>query len=122
MRGITSDSGEPTTEPRVSVFQDGVSISKSRGAYVELFDLERIEVAKGPQSTLYGRGALIGGINLIQNKARLGRLEASAAGEAGSYGYHLGEAVLNAPLGETLALRLAARLRRCDGYVENLTG
>ena len=67
MRGITSDSGDATTEPRVSVFQDGVSISKSRGSYIELFDLQRIEVAKGPQSTLFGRGALIGAVNVIQN-------------------------------------------------------
>jgi iron complex outermembrane receptor protein len=51
MRGITSDSGAATSEARVSVFQDGVSISKSRGSYVELFDLERVEIAKGPQST-----------------------------------------------------------------------
>lgn len=54
MRGITSDSGAATSEARVSVFQDGVSISKSRGSYVELFDLERVEIAKGPQSTCTG--------------------------------------------------------------------
>src|SRR5689334_9835720 len=69
IRGITSDSGGAFEEPRVSVFQDGVSISKSRGSYVELFDLERVEVAKGPQSTLYGRGALIGAVNIVEAKA-----------------------------------------------------
>ncbi|OYX91545.1 MAG: TonB-dependent receptor, partial [Caulobacter sp. 35-67-4] len=56
MRGITSDSGSATDETRVSIYQDGVPISRSRGSYVELFDMERIEVAKGPQSTLFGRG------------------------------------------------------------------
>ena len=69
MRGVTSDSGEAFVEPRVSVFQDGVSISKSRGSYVELFDIQRVEIARGPQSTLYGRGALIGAVNIIQNRA-----------------------------------------------------
>ncbi len=122
IRGISSNSGEATNEPRVSVFQDGVSISKSRGSYVELFDLERVEIAKGPQSTLYGRGALIGGINLIQNKARLGLFEASARAEGGGYGYRMGEAVVNAPVGGTLALRLAARLKQRDGYIDNLLG
>ena len=47
MRGITSDSGSATDETRVSIYQDGVPISRSRGSYVELFDMERVEIAKG---------------------------------------------------------------------------
>jgi len=71
IRGITSDSGEATTEPRIAIFVDGVSASRSRGSYMELFDVERIEVARGPQATLYGRGALIGAVNVIQNHVDL---------------------------------------------------
>src|SRR5690606_34439478 len=122
MRGITSDDGAATVEPRVSVFQDGVSISKSRGSYVELFDMERIEVAKGPQSTLYGRGALIGAINLVQNRARPGQTEANAQIEAGSEGYVSVQGALNLPVGEDAAIRLATRMKTRDGYVENLVG
>lgn len=122
MRGITSDSGEATAEPRVSVFQDGVSISKSRGSYVELFDMERIEIAKGPQSTLYGRGALIGAVNLVQNRARPGRTDAYAQAEVGNEGYRMVEGAVNLPVGETAGLRLATRLKTRDGYVENLLG
>ena len=122
MRGITSDSGAATAEPRVSVFQDGVSISKSRGSYVELFDMERIEVAKGPQSTLYGRGALIGAVNLDQNRARPGRTEAYAQAEFGDEGYRMVEGALNLPVGETAGLRLATRMKTRDGYVDNLLG
>lgn len=122
MRGITSDSGEATTEPRVSVFQDGVSISKSRGSYVELFDMERIEVAKGPQSTLYGRGALIGAVNLVQNRARPGQTDAYAQIEAGDEGYVSVEGAVNLPVGQTAGLRLATRMKTRDGYVENLLG
>jgi iron complex outermembrane receptor protein len=70
IRGITSDSGDSRVEPRVSIFQDGVSISKSRGSVVELFDIERVEVLKGPQGTLFGRGAQIGAMHIIQNKAK----------------------------------------------------
>ena len=122
MRGITSDSGSATAEARVSVFQDGVSISKSRGSYVELFDLERVEVAKGPQSTLYGRGALIGAVNLVQNRARPGMTDAYANIEAGNEGYRMVEGALNLPVGETAGLRLATRLKTRDGSVENLLG
>ncbi|RYG20291.1 MAG: TonB-dependent receptor, partial [Caulobacteraceae bacterium] len=122
MRGITSDSGAATSEARVSVFQDGVSISKSRGSYVELFDLERVEIAKGPQSTLYGRGALIGAVNLVQNRARPGETEAYANIEAGNEGYRMVEGALNLPVGETAGLRLATRLKTRDGSVENLLG
>lgn len=122
MRGITSDAGTAFNEPRVSVFQDGVSISKSRGAFVELFDLERVEIAKGPQSTLYGRSALIGAVNLIQNKADPSGFAASARGEYGNFGYILGEAMINVPLGDTTALRISGRHRSRDGTVENLLG
>ncbi|MDY6923808.1 MAG: TonB-dependent receptor [Pseudomonadota bacterium] len=122
MRGITSDSGAATAEPRVSVYQDGVSISKSRGSYVELFDIERVEIAKGPQSTLYGRGALIGAVNIVQNRARPGQTEAAARASAGSDAYYAAEGMLNLPLGDDAALRLATRLKTRDGYVDNLLG
>ncbi|MBU2207413.1 MAG: TonB-dependent receptor [Alphaproteobacteria bacterium] len=122
MRGITSDSGDATNEPRVSVYQDGVSISKSRGSYVELFDIARIEVAKGPQSTLYGRGALIGAINVIQNKADIAGWDAAARASIGNLDYRMVELMVNAPLGDTAALRFATRMKTRDGYVENLLG
>ncbi len=122
MRGITSDSGEATNEPRVSVFQDGVSISKSRGSYIELFDLERVEIAKGPQSTLYGRGALIGAVNLVQAKADPTGWQAASKAEAGNYGYAMFEGMLNMPVSDTFAIRVSGRLKKRDGFVENLLG
>jgi len=122
MRGITSDSGGAAVEPRVSVFQDGVSISKSRGSYVELFDIERVEVAKGPQSTLYGRGALIGAVNVIQNKADIDGFDAAGRVGVGNSDYRMVELMLNAPVGEGAAIRFATRMKTRDGYVENLLG
>lgn len=80
IRGITTDSGDPRAESRVSIFQDGVSIGRSRGAAVELFDLERVEVIKGPQGTLFGRGAEIGAIAFVQQKARNERSGALTVG------------------------------------------
>ena len=122
IRGITSDDGGSTVEPRVSVFQDGVSVSKSRGSYIELFDNARIEIAKGPQSTLFGRSALIGAVNIVQNKADPGGFAAAARFEAGNFAYRGIEAMVNVPLSSTLAVRFAGRVKKRDGFVENLLG
>ena len=120
MRGITSDSGQSFIEPRVSVFQDGVSISKARGSYVELFDLERVEIAKGPQSTLYGRGALIGAVNIIEAKADPKKTEGYFYGSYGNYHAYRIDGTVNIPLSDTLAIRAAGRVKQRDGYVDDL--
>lgn len=122
MRGITSDSGSAYNEPRVSVFQDGVSISKSRGSYVELFDMDRVEIAKGPQSTLYGRGALIGAVNLVQAKADPNNGYGYVYGQYGNFGAYRVDGTVNMPLGGEVGLRVATRFKERDGTVENLLG
>ncbi len=122
MRGITSDSGSSADEARVSIYQDGVSISRSRGSYVELFDMERVEVAKGPQSTLFGRGALIGAVNLVQNKANPAKTDWALKAEGGTGGYFTGDAMVNFAFGDSSALRIAARTRQVDGYVDDAAG
>ena len=120
IRGLTSDSGEANIEPRIAVFQDGVSISRSRGSIVELFDLERVEVAKGPQPTLFGRGALIGGVNIIQAKPAF-EFGGGAKIGAGNEGELFAEGYVTGPVVEDLiAVRLAGRFRERDGYVESL--
>lgn len=121
VRGITSDDGDSRVEPRVSVFQDGVSISKSRGAVVELFDMERVEVLKGPQGTLFGRGASIGAVHLIQNKARNDFSSQLRLG-AGDFGQRLITGHVNAPLADNLFLRVAGISNQREGYIENLSG
>ena len=121
IRGITTDSGEATSETRVAVFQDGVSITRSRGSYIELFDIERVEVAKGPQPTLFGRGALIGGINIIQNKAE-DAFSASAGVGIGNEGQVEGRGHVNFRLADNYGLRLAGVTRQRDGYIENTLG
>ncbi len=122
IRGITSDSTGAADEPRVSIYQDGVSISRAPGAFVELFDIERVEVAKGPQSSLYGRGALIGAVNVIQNKADIDAAYGEVRLGLGNLDYLMGELMVNLPLGDTTALRLAGRVKTRGGYIDNLLG
>lgn len=121
LRGITTDSGDTFAESRVAVFQDGVSITRSRGSYVELFDIERLEVAKGPQPTLFGRGALIGGINIIQRKAE-DSSSAQLYGAAGNYGQTELGGYVNSGLAEGVGLRFAGVHRSRDGHIDNLLG
>jgi outer membrane receptor protein involved in Fe transport len=120
IRGITVDSGFSYFEPRVSIYQDGVSIAKPRGAYVELFDIERVEISKGPQSTLYGRGALIGAVNIVQAKPRMDDTFGMVRGEFGNLDYWLGEAMLNAALSPNVGLRVSGRYKTRDGTVDSL--
>lgn len=120
IRGITSDSGEANIEPRIAVFQDGVSISRSRGSIVELFDLERVEVAKGPQPTLFGRGALIGGVNVIQAKADDEWAGRFTVGQGNFDEIYLDGFLTGPIIEDLLAFRVAARMRKRDGYVESV--
>jgi outer membrane receptor protein involved in Fe transport len=122
IRGITSDDGASNIEPRVSVFQDGVSISKSRGSVVEVFDMERVEVMKGPQGTLFGRGAEIGAVHFIQQKAKNENSGEVSVG-AGEYAYRMGEGNVNVVVAEDkLFMRLAGIYKYRDGYIRNLSG
>lgn len=122
IRGITSDSGAANQPARVSIFQDGVSLSRARGASVELFDMQQVEVLRGPQGTLFGRAAEIGAIHLIQNKARDQYSSHLRAG-IGNFNQRLIEGHYNTTLQpDGLFGRVAFFHESRDGAYENLSG
>ena len=122
IRGITSDDGASNIEPRVSVFQNGVSIARSRGSFVELYDLERIEVLKGPQGTLFGRSAQIGAVHILSARPQY-QSAARARVELGNFDQRWLEGMINAPLvDDRLAARFAAVYRKRDGFIANTSG
>lgn len=121
LRGITSDSGASNIEPRVSVFQNGVSIARSRGSIVQLFDIERVEVLKGPQGTLFGRSAQIGAVHVITQKPTYD-YEGYATVEFGNFDQQHYQGAINVPLIEDkLAFRAAATYERRAGFIDNPT-
>jgi iron complex outermembrane receptor protein len=122
MRGITTDSTDPTNEPRVSIYQDGVSISQVPASSVELFDLERVEVAKGPQTTLFGRSALTGAVNIIQAKATEAGFDWNLKAEGGNFNYGYVEGMVNIPVGDTFAIRISGVDKVREGYIPDLDG
>lgn len=116
LRGVVADGGAP----RVAIFQNGVSIgTPGYATSIAIYDIERVEVVKGPQATLFGQGALIGGINYIQNRASTAGSEGKFSLESGDYSYVRGEGFYNLALSDTLAVRLAGQVKRMDGYVPN---
>lgn len=121
VRGITTDDGAATAATRVSIFQDGVDISRSRGSMVALFDMDRVEVLRGPQGTLFGRGAESGAISLIQNKAQVGNAGGFQT-EFGNFSSRKLTGYLNTPLSDNVYARVAVHHAYHDGYVENLSG
>lgn len=119
IRGITSDASEPESEPNVSVFFDGIPGSRAAGSVIELFDLERVEVAKGPQGTLFSRGASNGAVNFIFRKPEDDRYAEFALGY-GNFDNRRIQLITNAPLiEETLYLRLGAVYHERDGFTDN---
>ena len=122
IRGVTSDDGEVYSQPRVSVFMDGVPTSRSRASAVELFDLERMEVAKGPQGTLFGRGAEIGGISIIRHKP-VDNLAGELSLNYGSYNQRQATGFINTPIIKgKLANRFAFDYDARDGFIKNEAG
>jgi iron complex outermembrane receptor protein len=120
IRGITSDSGSAQASARVTVYYNGVDVSRSRGSYFDLFDMERVEVVKGPQATLFGTAAAIGAVSVIPAPVREG-VSATVTAGFGNYDQRLLRGALNAGA-ENYGLRLAFAWRQRDGVVENISG
>jgi len=120
IRGITSDNGSAQQGARVTLYYNGVDISRSRGAYQDLFDIQRVEVVKGPQATLFGTAASIGAISIIPAPPEPG----TSAGLVATYGnYRRGQVSGFVNLGnDVLAGRLAFAYKHRDGYVRNIAG
>lgn len=121
IRGVASDGGESYSQQRVSVYLDNVSIGRAQSSVLELYDMERVEVVKGPQGTLFGRGAEVGAIHYVRKKPD-SEFDFNAMAGYGSYNHRTAQAMVNLPLGTKVATRFAARYDAHDGYIDNLAG
>lgn len=122
IRGVTSDDGASYSQPRISVFQDGVPMSRSRASVVELFDMERVEVVKGPQGTLFGRGAEIGAMHFITHKP-VNYLTGEFALNYGTHNQRGVSGFINTPIiKDKLSNRFAFSYDGHDGFIKNLSG
>jgi outer membrane receptor protein involved in Fe transport len=119
IRGIGVDSVAQSGDAGVGVHQNDVPLTANRLFEAEFYDVERVEVLRGPQGTLYGRNATGGVFNLITAKPVLGEFQANAELTYGNENTFKAKGMVNLPLGDKAALRLAGSLLQRDGYVKN---
>lgn len=119
IRGVGATGTGPNNENAIAFAVDGVFMGRPSGTVGNFYDLERVEVLKGPQGTLYGRNSTGGAINLITRKPKLGETGGNVLFEIGNYSAIKAQAAVNLPLGDTLALRVAGQVVNRDGYLSD---
>ena len=119
IRGVgLSDTNRNNSGPN-GVYMDEVYISSPSAQTFQLFDLERVEVLKGPQGTLYGRNATGGAINFIAAKPSRD-FQAEASLSYGSFDTITGEAAIGGPISDSVRFRIAGTGTHANGYIHNL--
>jgi len=120
IRGIGAADWTIGTDPGVGIYLDGVYISRTIGSVMDTVDVERIEVLRGPQGTLFGRNTIGGAISVTTKKPDLEAFSGRAELTLGSYDRIDGNAYINLPINDTMAASASFSKRTRDGYVENL--
>ncbi|GFM28815.1 TonB-dependent receptor [Novosphingobium sp. PY1] len=120
MRGVGNNDDQITMDPSVAVYIDGVYVARSQGLASDVAELERVEVLRGPQGSLYGRNATGGAINFITRAPKLGEFGAEQKLTYGNYDQFRSRTRVNVPIGDTLAVEFGYLHAQMDGYVDNL--
>jgi iron complex outermembrane receptor protein len=120
IRGVRTESVDVNADTTIGFFVDGVYQSRSSQATLGFVDLERVEVQRGPQGTLYGRNTFGGNISIVTAQPKLGNFKGGADVTAGANGQIRIEGFVNAPLGDKVAVRLAGAYEKSNGYVKNV--
>ncbi len=118
IRGIGTGSNT-TVEPSVAVFLDGAYVPRVGAAISSLLDVDSVEVLRGPQGTLFGRNASVGAVSFHTAQPKLNQYNGEVTGEIGNGERYKLTGVVNVPVGEHAALRLAGSQQWFNGYWHN---
>jgi iron complex outermembrane receptor protein len=122
IRGVGAQSRNIGFDSRVGVYVDGVYVGQSPAINQELLNLERVEVLRGPQGSLFGKNTVAGAINLVTKKPD-DELHGRVTGDIGNLNYSEIKALLNVPFSDTVSGAFSVSKTDRDGYVPNiLTG
>jgi len=121
IRGFGNGANNAGIEPSVGVFIDGVYRSRSAAVLADLPNLERIEVLRGPQSTLFGKNASAGVISVITAKPDLDAFSGSTSLTLGDFDEVIAKANVTGPLSDTVAFSLSGSVNQRDGYFKDLS-
>lgn len=117
LRGVGNYTNNSYNDPAIAISYDGIYLAHPSALFGSAFyDLARVEVLKGPQGILYGRNATGGAINIIPQRPELGAFKGGFDVTFGNYDTVNSSAYVNAPLGDKVAVRLAAARQVHDGY------
>ena len=116
IRGVTTSDFGVGTDPAVGIYVDGIYAARSGASLLAFNDVERIEILKGPQGTLFGRNAAAGAVSII-TRAPSDELEGRVAMRVGSNNRLRTEAMFNFPVTETLAIRANLLMNEADGWL-----
>ncbi len=116
IRNVTTNFWNVFHETTVAMHMDGVQLTRPNGLNNFFFDLQRVEVLKGPQGTLYGRGSTAGSMNIVSQKPIMDEFSGHVTLQVGNYSMYRTEGALNLPIAEKFALRIAGRTNDRDGY------
>lgn len=119
MRGIGNNNFNQTAESKVAIYLDQVYLSAPSGQLFQMYDLERIEILRGPQGTLYGKNATGGAIS-VYSQLPGDLFEGYAKAGYGNWNAFDIEGAMTVPMGDTLSMRVAGTYQRRDGYITDL--
>lgn len=122
LRGLGTTGPAFNANSGVGIYSDEVSLNSAVVNILQMYDLERVEVVRGPQNTLYGRNTTGGAVNLISSKPVVGgELGGYVKGTYGRFNEANVEGAVGGPIGDKAAFRLSFQSQNRDGYSDNLT-
>lgn len=119
IRGVGNFALTANSDPSTAFNYDEVYVGRPTSSNGVFYDLQRVEVLKGPQGTLYGRNATAGAINVIPVQPQLGEWAGYLVASYGNYNAVVAEGAINVPLGANGALRVSGNLSQRDGYLKD---